>query len=431
MDGFANIIKLFRVIVFLVSLFSVSYVLAQTTQLQGPMVKIENGKLWVWSDDGEYKPFFIKGVGYQPTPIGRHPSDWGWPYGDPRNNNIYDDSAILNRDFSKLQIMNANTIRLWKGNDTQQINRFPNKLTLRTLILASKYNLKIIAGYWVDDLTFDRGDNIVGRQEIIDLFVDYVNSFKQYSAILLWAIGNENNYNKIDGKPMSVHQLRSWYSLVNDMARAAHEAEGDGFHPVAVVNGDIEHIGDAAYGASDEQLSSLDIWGVNVYRIGSFKMLFGDYQRKSRKPLWISEFGRDAWHIRNSKDPDDGYEDQDSQSDWDAAIWDQIVENIPLTIGGTVMEYSDEWWKPYEWFCVDMNLDQEQNAKRVETCNGTHDHAGLLNSSFPEGYSAEKWYGIMSVERNRFDPKGPDQMKERKVYFNLQKKWQIDPYGLN
>ena len=405
-------------------IFPVFYVFAQTTPIHGSLVKIENGKLWVYSSDGTYKPFFIKGVGYQPTPIGRHPSDWGWPDHDPRNNNIFDDPAILNRDFAKLQLMNANTIRLWKGNDTQEANRFPNKLTIRTVILAAKYNLKIIAGFWVNDLTFDSQGNINGRQDIIDRFVEYVNNFKKYSAILFWAIGNENNLNKIDGRLRGPQESKAWYALVNEMAQAAHDAEGPNFHPVAVVDAEIEHIGDAAYGAADEQLPALDIWGVNAYRGRSFYTLFSDYHKGSQKPLWISEFGAGAWHVNNMKDPDNGYEDQDTQSDWVGSLWDEIVKNAPVTIGGTVMEYSDEWWKPSEWYCAKPNLSQEENTKLVEKCNSTQDHFGHPDNGAPDGFSSEEWFGIMSIAPNPSDPKGPDLMKERKVYFNLQEKWQ-------
>ncbi|MBF0570232.1 MAG: hypothetical protein HQL12_00010 [Candidatus Omnitrophica bacterium] len=397
------------------------------TQIQ--CVKILEGKLLVFSfDQGTYKPFFIKGVGYQPTPIARHPSDWGWLDDDPRSNNIYDDSSILNRDFAKLRLMNANTIRLWKGNDTQEANRFPNKLTVRTLILAAKYHLKIIAGFWVNGLTFDSQNNINDRQETISRFVEYVNNFKRYSAILFWAIGNENNYNKIDGHLMTPEQLTAWYALVNDMAQAAHDAEGSNFHPVAVVNGEIEHIGDAAYGAADEQMPAVDIWGANVYRGRSFYTLFSDYKKKSQKPLWVSEFGTDAWHVKDINNPDNGYEDQNTQSDWIGSLWDEIVQNVPITIGGTVMEYSDEWWKPSEWRCTDSNLSQEENAKLVKRCISTHYHVGHPDNGYPDRFSTEAWFGIMSIARNSRLPHGPDIMKERKVYFTLQKKWQLNPY---
>ncbi len=415
----------FNLFLFNPALFAQSTI--DCTQVQ--CVKILDGKLMVYSQDGTYKPYFIKGVGYSPTPIGRHVSDWGWPDNDngARINNIFDDPAILDRDFAKLQLMNANTIRLWKGNDTQEGTRFPNKLTVRTVTLADQYNLKIIAGFWVNDLTFDSEDNINDRQDTINRFVAYVNNFKQYPAILFWSIGNENNYNKVDGHRMSPQQQTAWYTLVNDMAKAAHDAEGAYFHPVAVVNGEIEHIGNAAYGAADGQLPALDIWGANVYRGRSFYTLFSNYHKKSQKPLWISEFGPDAWHVNNVNDPDNGYEDQATQSGWVTSLWGEIAQNAPVTIGGTVMEYSDEWWKPNEWYCANQYLGQEDNEKLVKDCNRTQHHFGFPSGSAPDGFSAEQWFGIMSIAPNPSDPTGPDVMTERKVYYALQGKWQPSP----
>src|ERR1700732_1619660 len=82
---------------------------------QKQCVKIQNGYLWVLSSDNvTYSPYFIKAVSYNSTPMGRYPSDWGYSQDDPRsiNNNIFDDPNILNRDFSLLRQMNANTIRI-------------------------------------------------------------------------------------------------------------------------------------------------------------------------------------------------------------------------------------------------------------------------------------------------------------------------------
>ncbi|GEM_PF-3562131 len=389
---------------------------AQTAENQGPWVKVENGRLWV-KVNGAYKPYFIKAVGYSPIPISRHPSDWGWPAGDSRYNNIYDDPIILVRDFMFLKDMNANTIRIWKGDDTAEPNgRFPNRLTTRTLDLAAQYDLKVIAGFWVADLNFDILNNIVDRQALIDRFVAYVNTFKEHKAILFWAIGNENNYQKINEKGMSPQQVRVWYALVNDMAKSAHEAEGVNRHPVAVVNGDLDHIGDSSSGATDDQLPDLDIWGTNVYRGKNFGTLFSEYSAKSHKPLWIAEFGVDAWHGTDPDNFDNGHEDQGTQAVWVGALWDEIAHNSSVTIGGTVMAYADEWWKPSEWLCGDNS----------PSCNSTQNHFGSLFSAFPDGIMNQEWFGIMAIEHNPFSPQGMDIMQPRKLYYTLQTKWQFD-----
>ena len=183
------------------------------------------------------------------------------------------------------------------------------------------------------------------------------------------------------------------------------------------------------YGSTDSQLTALDIWGANAYRGKSFYSLFDDYQKKLKKPLWIAEFGIDAWHANRMNDPGNGYEDQETQSRWDGNLWDEIVRHVPMTIGGVVMEYSDEWWKAAKKNCPKIDFNKEKNARNIEMCCSHHNHSGHKDYGFPGKYTSEEWFGIMSIARNTKDPHGPDQLKERKVYFNLQKKWQINPYN--
>ncbi|MBF0570691.1 MAG: hypothetical protein HQL12_02345 [Candidatus Omnitrophica bacterium] len=541
----------FRSLFFLLIL-SNSPVFAQSTN-NNPWVKIANGHLWVLSSDNvTYTPYFIKAVGYQPTPIGRYPSDWGYATTDLHkytgmNNNIYDDPVILNRDFKLLQTMNANTIRIWSGaksivscqctNNGRDTGYITNAATTantdktqNTLDLAAKYGLKVIAGFWVNPLTFDASNNIgsiddngnpLTGQDIIKNFVNYVNTYKGNSAILFWAIGNENNYQLIGQGPvllttfesisshgaaiyawlqqnnyldfdgnvladvnstafqgalnaelisindstdystilnilitahgtnLTPQQLSAWYALVNAMAKAAHLAEdpayntgGKNYHPVAIINGEIAEIGNSTDGAADFQLPDLDIWGVNAYRGQSFGTFFSDYAIKSQKPLWISEFGVDAfvtsnipaniagindWTVTNPAIiAGQGQEDQTVQSSWDTALWNEIFANSNVTIGGSLMEYSDEWWKPYEFYC----------GNNSSSCDSTQNHFGSPYSVFPDHYMNQEWFGIMAISSNQTSSSplqwGPDTMTPRLVYTNLQALWALPstPTGL-
>ncbi len=514
-------------------------------------VKIQNGYLEVLSSDNKtYVPFFIRGVAYEPTPIGRYISDWGYPElpngaSDPRsgNNNIYDDPNILTRDFRLLQQMNANTIRIYQGNDIQvsclctNNTRFPDYMTnagntvnankaLNTLDLADNYGLKVIAGFLVGTLTFDANNtigsidsnnNLLTRQDIINNFVAFVNNFKGNRAVLFWAIGNENNYqvlnagkisitafenafgiskgdeiynwlqqtasfldfdndiivdlnssyvlNKIksqypsdyssilnilkqfSGQNLNPQQLAAWYSLVDAMALAAHKAEGNTFHPVAVVNGYITEIGNSTDGASDHDLPDLDIWGANVYTGQSFGTVFKDYAAKSSKPLWISEYGVDAYNTTSINGINNwgstaasdlggsGSADPMDQSNWDVGLWNQIFNNSPATIGGTLFEYSDEWWKSYEFYCTTPNPNnnpaiQAENVISATICNSTHKYFGFPETWSPDNFSNEEWFGIMSISSNNNGTTingQPDVMTPRSVYSDLKAQWQSNP----
>ena len=396
-----------------------------------PLVKVKGRTLLAdYDKNGQYEPFFIKGVGYHPMPVGRHPSDWGWQESfEDRIDNIFNDEELLRRDFEFLKKMGCNTIRIWKANNTfrKGKKRYPNRMTTKTLDLAEEYGIKVIAGFWIDTKEPKCGkkgpiyktpdftkEGI--RIRHIKPFVKFINRFKKHPAILFWAIGNENNYH-IDS--LDFDKMQAFYSLINEMASAAHKAEGKRYHPVAFVNGDIETIGEIIYETADIDMEHLDVWGTNVYRGESFGNLFEDYSQRSQKPLWISEYGLDSWNSVHHTTPTAGGEDQETQAKWVGNMWGEIVANKKIVIGATVMEYSDEWWKPNEW------LHKGQY-------NNTHDHFGTGPQDFdcdgnidwyppaPDNFFHQEWFGIMSIKEQDFDL---DNVIPKKVYYTLKEKF--------
>lgn len=87
-------------------------------------------------------------------------------------------------------------------------------------------NIRVIVGFWVN-LDLDRSLPDV-RQKVIDDFSNFVFDLKNYPAILMWNIGNEQNYSSTPNNGNSQY----WYSLVQEMAVAAYTVEGEKFHPV-------------------------------------------------------------------------------------------------------------------------------------------------------------------------------------------------------
>jgi subtilase family serine protease len=438
---------------------------AATTPYQS--VKVQNRQLLVDFDrDGNYSPFIIKGAAYSPTPIGRYSDDWGYPSpADPRPKNLYDDPAVLNRDFKFLKTMNANVVRFWKGNNTQvtfadtqnpkspwylhyaDITRFPNYLTTQTFDLAQTYGLKIIAGFemaWPGGWQCNAGTPQYGqainyadpyvRSEIISRFRTYVLAFKDHPALLFWAIGNENNLGFNDQTAQGKAQIKAYYSLTQEMAQEARLIEGPFYHPVAIVNGDLGSIGQAQFGSTDAELSNIDIWGANVYRGATFGNLFQDFTALSNKAFWISEFGEDAWQVNDVKNPENGREDQTIQATIGGALWKEIKSAAlnQKSIGATIMAYSDEWWKPYAWQC-EIDNDPLTTANGPGGCNlvqnyfgfGPQDQScpqdGIIDSTPPaaDHFFNEEWWGIMSITKDS-RPGYPDVMTPRQIYTTLQ-----------
>jgi len=306
------------------------------------------------------QPFLIKAVGYQPIPVGFDFKTW-----DPSNKLIYQ------RDLPILKTMGVNAIKTW------------SKVTKELLDIADESGIKVCAGYYVET-TLNLSDSAV-RQNLINDFSNYVTAFKNHPALIMWVIGNEQNYYNGDNA--------DWYALVNEMAKAAYLIEGNAYHPVAINNGDIFNVSYARKKADDASLSYVDMWALNVYRGVSFGELFYDSNRRGRtsKPIFIAEYGVDAYDNTNSK------EDQTSQSLWDCGAYNEIAF-IAECSGGALMEYSDEWWK--------LGVPS------------VHDNSGFPwpEGRQPDNFSNEEWYGIVSIKANA---PGADIVAPRKVYTDL------------
>jgi hypothetical protein len=317
------------------------------------------------------KPFTIKGVGYAPTPICANPGDYF----------TYNYRSIYARDLPLLRAMNCNVIRLWGWDSTSNHSDF----------LDEAYNngvdpIYVIAGYWIDPSRNLSDPNV--REDIKNDFENMVVTHKDHNAILMWCVGNELN-----GDWLNVN-LSAWYSLLNECAQIAHDVEGENSHPVTTANWDIYDISDYEVVVKD-----LDAWGANVYRGSSFGDLFTEYANISTKPFWISEYGIDAFDNRYG----DEYENigPPYQAIYAGNLWDEM-EASGVCSGGTIMAYSDEWWKA------------------GDPC--THDNGGYHISAHPDGYSNEEWWGIMRTVDNG---SGPDTLQPRKAYYTLKNKWSV------
>jgi hypothetical protein len=394
-----------------------------------PTVKIAERKLLVDFDkDRKYSEFFIKGVIYNPTPIGRHPEDIGWPEFYGRSNNMFDDDELLHRDFALLKEMNCNTVRIINGNDRHDRHgKFPDRLTTKALDIADSYGIKVIAGFQINTLppkcdnskikyTTPDFTNPRTRESIINSFAKYVSTFKDHPAILFWAIGNGNNS---DIDQLDTMQINAWYSLVDEMAQKAHAIEGKTYHPVALVSNEIEDLDDSFKNSTDNDLKNVDIFGINSFRGKSFGDLFTNFAIKTRKPLWISEYGIDSFLSADYLNNFYGEEDQEFQAEWIGNLWDEIANNKDITIGGTVKEYSDEWW-------------QSNPDPKDEKLNSSHDLGGTSPDDkncdgeldwFPEApdkFFHDEWWGIVSIEDAGTDI---DVLNPKKTYYTLQQKF--------
>jgi hypothetical protein len=349
----------------LTSYFSLFTVVYATT------VKIEGRQLLV-----NGSTFTIKGVCYAPTPIGQGAGyDWSA------------DANTYTIDFSLLKAMGANTIRTY-GTPTA------------TAAMDAAYNngLYVIMGYWVNPGQ-DFGDTTV-RNNLINGFKNMVSTWKDHPAVLMWAFGNEV---WPGGSGTDEQKWSNWYSLVNEAAHEAKNIEGSNYHPVTTMNKDIlETIGKQSYGSADSSMTALGCWGLNLYLGQNFSDRFEKYEAISAKPMFISEWGCDAYNGVT------GLEDESTQELYIENLWKEIEQNLSskdsnrVCLGGTVFEWCDEWWKSH--------TNSLGNSGHDTTTDWT-------NNNYSDPNMNEEWWGIVSQSAGTYD------RTPRQAYSTLKTLW--------
>lgn len=377
--------KTIQTITILCLLLLVSGLITPTPALAAPTdVTVSGRQILV---NGE--PFEIRGVGYAPTPIGMGP-DWA-PHGDYFT---ADYSDIYTRDLLNLRRMGANTVRLWGWGPTAD----------HTAFLDAAYNnnhnpIYVVATYWINsgqDLT-----NAAVRQTIKDEFVAMVAAHKNHPAILMWQIGNELNGSWMYGNPPQL------FSLIDEMAAAAHAEEGAHYHPVSTPLADWNLL--PTIQERDAEVPNLDVWSIQIYRGSTFGSLFADYAALSDKPLFVSEYGIDAYDdVHGAEYASVG---PDYQAQYAVSLWNEIAAS-EICIGGSIMAYSDEWWKGQSG--------QSDHAGCPDHDPWAHSACGYANGAHPDGYANEEWWGIMRTVNNGA---GPDILQPRGAYTALQALW--------
>lgn len=199
-----------------------------------------------------------------------------------------------------------------------------------------------------------------------------VNAVKSHPAVLLWVIGNEWNYNGlyVDLTPAAAQ------TRLNEVAALIRAA--DPSHPIATVYGELPTK------AVVDAMPNVDLWGVNAYRGISFGDLFSRWRERSTKPMFLAEFGADAYNAtRGAYDPASQAEATEALiRELFAQASDTVVDGVAL--GGTIFEWADEWWKD-----ADGSL-------------SVHDVGGVApgGGPHPDQTFNEEWWGIVDIERN-------------------------------
>ncbi len=280
--------------------------------------------------------YLIKGVCYHPVPKGS-------------NVRSFD---RLDEDITLMKELGVNTIRVYEPIDQIEVL---NKL--------AQNNIKVIIGF---------GYNQNGNYDVQSgRFLDYVKKYKDHKAILMWELGNEYNYHSEWFERDDIF----WYRTLNKAAKEIHNIDKN--HPVSTAHGDLPDELAILY------CSEIDIWGMNVLRWDNPSTIFHEWEKVSRKPMYLSEAGSDSYMTISSSIYDQG-ENQKAQADANEKILNEIFEGVDICSGVTLFSFVDEWWK-------DGKNDVQNIGK---------DTTNIIGVPY-DGYPNEEYWGIVDINRKK------------------------------
>ena len=359
------------------------------------------------------KPFVINGMNWDYVPIGSTITDPGiW--------NKSDDiiKAALDSEMSLLKNMGVNTIRTY-GLKPKWITYIYDNYGIYTMlnITFGAYGLTI-DGAWVPKTDYA---NKRTKEVLMKEASDMANTYKGTRGLLLYMLGNENNYHlvwtgsetediPIDKSDETNLAAKYLYRAFNDAAKIVKGI--DSSIPVAICNGDLGFID-----LVKQECTDIDIYGTNMYRGKSFGTAYKEVKEKLNLPMLLTEFGADAFNARDNK------EDQQMQAYYDVENWKDIYSNVAglgkagNSLGGFTFQFSDGWWK----YGQTKNLSQHDN------------NASWANGGYPKDQEKpgdnnmnEEWFGICA--KGATNERGLYQLYPRAAYYALKEVHQLNPY---
>ena len=366
------------------------------------------------------KPFMINGMNWDYVPIGTNVVDAEFY---KKSDDII--KAGLDAEMALLQNMNVNVIRQYVGVPAKWIKYIYENYGIYTMLNDSfgRYGLTI-DGVWtpITDYKDERTKELL-MSEITNMVTEYKNT----PGILLYLIGNENNYGLFwqgaetedfpDGeeKINAVGELRGrpMYKLMNEAAKKMKAIDPN--HPVAICNGDLLFLEIIA-----QECPDVDIYGTNMYRGESFGDAFQRVKKEYGKPIMFTEFGSDAFNAIENQ------EDQKMQAFYMKSNWKEIYENAAglgkanNSLGGFTFQFSDGWWK--------AGFDDRKDADTHQTESTWNAGGYKWDEAYPGANNMnEEWFGICA--KGPTNERGLYTLYPRAAYYTLKDAHSLDPYA--
>ncbi len=358
------------------------------------------------------KDFMINGMNWDYFPIGTNFTYSLWEQPDDVI------KPALDAEMGLLKNMGVNTVRMYTGVPQKWITYIYDNYGIFTMLNHSfgRYGLTI-NGVWVPNTEYaDPATRELLLKEATQMVADY----KDTRGLLLFLLGNENNYGlfwggaETEDVPVedrkSTTRARAMYKVFNEAVVKMKAI--DTTHPMSICNGDLLFMDIIA-----EECKDIDIFGTNMYRGSSFGDAFAKVKEKLNKPIMFTEFGADAFNAIENQ------EDQKSQAYYMVNNWKDIYANAAgvggamNSIGGFTFQFSDGWWK----FGQTKNLD-------IHDSNASWSNGGYALDLAPgENNMNEEWFGICA--KGPTNSRGLYTLYPRAAYYALKEVHDLDVYS--
>ena len=357
--------------------------------------------------------FFVMGMNWDYFPIG---TNYTYSLWDQEDAII---KEALDREMSMMRRAGVNAVRQYVGVPPRWVAYIHENYGIYTVLnhAMGRY------GVMVDDQWIANTDyaDPATREVVLTEITEMVESFKDTPGVLMWLLGNENNYGLVwsgaetENLPEEERDLQlatPLYTLFGEAAERIKEV--DTLRPVAIANGDLGYMDLVV-----EHAQAVDIFGTNVYRGIGFTDAFQRVRDEYGKPIFFTEFGSDAYNALEER------EDQLTQARYLKGQWREIYDNASgmsgadNAIGGLTFQWSDGWWK----------YGQETGLDRHDT------NASWHNDGYPEDYvdgqnnMNEEWFGV--VGKGPTDDRQQFELIPRGGYYTLLQIHDLDPYAPN
>jgi hypothetical protein len=396
---------------YLLSLLSLLMLVSVTATAQTNRVEVvENADGWRMLVDGE--PLMVNGMNWDYFPIGtNYEYDfWGQPASFIKN--------ALDYEMGLLKNMGVNSIRVYTGITREWIEYIYDNYGIYTMLNHSfgRYGVMLSDGWMANTEYSDPRVQELLLREVTEM----VTEFRGTRGLLLYLLGNENNYGLFWGGAetedipvvdrQSTVRARAMYQLFNAGALAMKEIDQD--RPIAMANGDLLFMDLVV-----QYVPDMDIFGANVYRGETFTDLYDRVAAEYGKPVLLTEFGSDAFNARTNQ------EDQLMQAHYKKLNWLDIYQNAAglgranNSIGGYTFQWSDGWWK------LGQTEDLDVHNTGASWANGGYQ----MDYVSGENNMNEEWFGIMA--KGPTNAAGHFELFPRAAYYVLQRAHGLDVYA--